>query len=132
MHISASVLSLYSQLHVGVLHELEFRLALAQVELFESIKYLACTYLPLLKCMRTDTLLFVPNFIADPHGIQSSKTSGEPSLVLANSVFFAIKQAVAEARKEAGLTGRFTFDSPATVERIQQACAAKNCTMNCN
>jgi len=64
----------------------------------------------------------------DPHGIQSSKTTGEPPLVLANSVFFAIKQAVAEARKEAGVTGPFTFDSPATVQRIQRACAVKQMT----
>lgn len=61
----------------------------------------------------------------DPHGIQSSKTTGEPPLVLANSVFFAIKQAVAEARKEVGLSGSFTFDAPATVQRIQQACGFK-------
>ena len=68
---------------------------------------------------------------ADPHGIQSSKTTGEPPLVLANSVFFAIKQAVTEARKEVGLTGPFTFDSPATVPRIQQACAVKMANAAC-
>ena len=61
----------------------------------------------------------------DPHGIQSSKTTGEPPLVLANSVFFAIKQAVAEARREVGLTDSFNFDAPATVKRIQQTCAFK-------
>ena len=59
----------------------------------------------------------------DPHGIQSSKTTGEPPLVLAITVFFAIKQAVAEARKEGGHMGSFSFDAPATVQRIQQACA---------
>ena len=42
--------------------------------------------------------------------------------MLANTVFFAIKQAVAAARKEVGLTGQFTFDAPATVHKIQQAC----------
>ena len=68
---------------------------------------------------------------ADPHGIQSSKTTGEPPLVLANSVFFAIKQAVTEARKEVGLTGPFIFDSPATVQRIQQACAVKMAKAAC-
>ena len=68
---------------------------------------------------------------ADPHGIQSSKATGEPPLVLANSVFFAIKQAVTEARKELGLTGPFTFDSPATVPRIQQACAVKMANVTC-
>ena len=64
-------------------------------------------------------------FLTDPRGIQSSKATGEPPLVLANSVFFSIKQAVSEARKESGMTGNFTFDSPATVQRIQQACAVK-------
>ena len=34
---------------------------------------------------------------ADPHGIQSSKTTGEPPLVLANPVFFTINQVVGEA-----------------------------------
>ncbi len=42
--------------------------------------------------------------------------------MLANTVFFAIKQAVAEARKEVGLPGPFQFDAPATVQRIQQTC----------
>lgn len=42
--------------------------------------------------------------------------------MLANSVFFAIKQAVAEARKEVGLSGPFSFDAPATVLRIQETC----------
>ena len=51
--------------------------------------------------------------------------------MLANSVFFAIKQAVTEARKEVGLTGPFTFDSPATVPRIQQACAVKMANAAC-
>ena len=61
---------------------------------------------------------------SDPHGIQSSKTTGEPPLVLANSVFFAIREAVAAARKESGLTGPFEFHAPATVEAIQLACVA--------
>ena len=51
--------------------------------------------------------------------------------MLANSVFFAIKQSVTEARKEVGLTGPFTFDSPATVPRIQQACAVKMANAAC-
>ena len=68
----------------------------------------------------SDKCYFAPT---DPYGIQSSKTTGEPPLVLANTVFFAIKQAVAEARRGVGLTGPFSFDAPATVQRIQQACA---------
>ena len=38
------------------------------------------------------------------------------------SVFYAIKDAVTYARKDAGLTGPFQIDSPATVERIRLAC----------
>jgi xanthine dehydrogenase/oxidase len=58
----------------------------------------------------------------DPHGIQSSKSTGEPPLVLANTVFFAIKHAILAARADFGVTSWFALDSPATVERIQQAC----------
>lgn len=47
---------------------------------------------------------------------------GEPPLLLAASVFFALKDAVAAARAEAGLPGLFPLDSPATVERIRMAC----------
>lgn len=62
-------------------------------------------------------------YFLDPHGIQSSKATGEPPLVLANSVFFAIRDAVKEARKESGLmTGGFKFDSPASEAEVQLAC----------
>ena len=47
---------------------------------------------------------------------------GEPPLLLSASVFCAIKDAVKEARAQIGLTGRFSLDSPATVERIKTAC----------
>lgn len=52
----------------------------------------------------------------------SSKAVGEPPLFLAASVFFAIKDAIAAARLEAGLSGPFRLDSPATAERIRIAC----------
>lgn len=55
--------------------------------------------------------------------LYSSKAVGEPPLFLAASVFFAIKDAVAAARLEAGLSGPFRLDSPATAERIRIACA---------
>ncbi|XP_069464775.1 xanthine dehydrogenase/oxidase-like isoform X2 [Ambystoma mexicanum] len=54
--------------------------------------------------------------------IYSSKAVGEPPLVLSSSVFFAIKDSIAAARSEAGLTGPFRLDSPATPERIRGAC----------
>ncbi len=47
---------------------------------------------------------------------------GEPPLSLSSSVFFAIFDAVAAARKAEGLGSDFRFDSPATAERIRMAC----------
>jgi len=47
---------------------------------------------------------------------------GEPPLMLAVTVFFAIKDAISAARKDAGLSGSFQLDSPATAERIRMAC----------
>ncbi|KAH9614387.1 hypothetical protein KSS87_007646 [Heliosperma pusillum] len=54
--------------------------------------------------------------------IHSSKAVGEPPFFLASSVFFAIKDAIAAARAEAGHTDWFPLDSPATPERIRMAC----------
>lgn len=48
---------------------------------------------------------------------------GEPPLFLAASVFFAIKEAIASARKERGEEEVFLMDSPATCERIRLACS---------
>jgi xanthine dehydrogenase/oxidase len=58
----------------------------------------------------------------DNYGIRSAKSTGEPPLVLASSVFFAIKHAILAARKDAGRSDWFELPSPATVERIQSAC----------
>ena len=38
------------------------------------------------------------------------------------SVFLAIKDAIASARAESGIKGNFQLDSPATAERIRNAC----------
>ncbi|KAL3836928.1 hypothetical protein ACJMK2_022334 [Sinanodonta woodiana] len=54
--------------------------------------------------------------------LYSSKGIGEPSLLLATSVFMAIKAAIQEARQEIGLSGYFRLDCPATVEQIRLAC----------
>ncbi|XP_062972243.1 aldehyde oxidase 2-like isoform X2 [Elgaria multicarinata webbii] len=59
----------------------------------------------------------------NPIAIYSSKGVGEAGLFLASSVFFAIRDAVAAARKERGLNGAFTLDSPLNIERIRMACA---------
>ena len=52
----------------------------------------------------------------------TSKGIGEPALFLGAAVFYAIKAAISDARKDAGLTGVFCLDSPATAERIRMAC----------
>ncbi|ROL40898.1 Aldehyde oxidase 1 [Anabarilius grahami] len=62
---------------------------------------------------------------SNPHAIYSSKGIGEPTLFLGSSVFFAIKDAVTAARKDAGLTGPFQLNSPATPERACLACATR-------
>ncbi|XP_056303800.1 aldehyde oxidase 6 [Danio aesculapii] len=62
---------------------------------------------------------------SNPHAIYSSKGIGEPTLFLGSSVFFAIKDAVTAARKDAGLSGPFQLNSPATPERACLACATR-------
>lgn len=52
----------------------------------------------------------------------TSKAVGEPPLFLSASIFFAIKDAIASARADEGLTGIFRLDSPACSERIRLAC----------
>ena len=58
----------------------------------------------------------------DPNEIFSAKEVGEPPLVLANSVFFAIKAAIRASRLERSLNGLFRFDAPATVQQVRAAC----------
>ncbi|HEY0458556.1 MAG TPA: molybdopterin cofactor-binding domain-containing protein [Pyrinomonadaceae bacterium] len=59
----------------------------------------------------------------EPDTLFSSKEVGEPPLVLANSVFFAVKAAVRASRVERGLDGLFRLDAPATVQEVRRACA---------
>uniref|UniRef100_A0A8C2TWT8 Xanthine dehydrogenase/oxidase n=1 Tax=Coturnix japonica TaxID=93934 RepID=A0A8C2TWT8_COTJA len=54
--------------------------------------------------------------------IYSSKAVGEPPLFLSASVFYAIKDAIYSAREDSGVTEPFRLDSPATPERIRNAC----------
>jgi xanthine dehydrogenase/oxidase len=67
-------------------------------------------------------LLSVQNIPEDGNEIFSAKEVGEPPLVLANSVFFAIKAAIRASRLERELDGLFRFDAPATVEEVRRAC----------
>ena len=64
----------------------------------------------------------VKNIPEDPNQIFSAKEVGEPPLVLANSVFFAIKAAIRASREDRGLSKLFLFDAPATVQEVRRAC----------
>jgi xanthine dehydrogenase/oxidase len=67
-------------------------------------------------------LLSVQDIPEDPNEIFSAKEVGEPPMVLANSVFFAIKAAIRASRLERKLPGLFRFDAPATVQEVRRAC----------
>ncbi|CAL8074582.1 unnamed protein product [Orchesella dallaii] len=58
----------------------------------------------------------------NPKAIYSSKTVGEPPLLLATSVFFAVKDAIRAYREANNKDRNFRLDSPATVEKILLAC----------
>lgn len=57
----------------------------------------------------------------NPHALFSSKEVGEPPLVLAASVFFALKAAVRASRQERGKDVLFRLDAPATVQEVRRA-----------
>jgi xanthine dehydrogenase/oxidase len=59
----------------------------------------------------------------NPNNLFSAKEVGEPPLVLANTVFFAIKAAIRASRLERGQPGLFRFDAPATVQEVRRALA---------
>ncbi|MGH1412763.1 MAG: molybdopterin cofactor-binding domain-containing protein [Pelagimonas sp.] len=81
----------------------------------------ATTTIPL----RMDTHLFprsqVPFALSPTEGVLSSKEVGEPPLVLATSVFLALRNAVRASRVERGLDPFFVLDAPATVDAISAA-----------
>ncbi|XP_074644518.1 xanthine dehydrogenase/oxidase-like isoform X2 [Tubulanus polymorphus] len=58
----------------------------------------------------------------NPRAIYSSKGIGEPPLILATSVYFAVKEAILSARSDFGVSGYFRLDCPATAEKIRLAC----------
>ena len=75
-------------------------------------------------------LLSVQDIPEEPNDIFSAKEVGEPPLVLANTVFFAIKAAIRASRIERGLPGLFRFDAPATVEEVRRACEVSIADLN--
>lgn len=58
----------------------------------------------------------------NPRAVYSSKAIGEPPLFLSAAVFFAIKEAIAAARRDENLLGSFQLFSPASAARIRMAC----------
>ncbi|XP_077867721.1 xanthine dehydrogenase/oxidase-like [Saccoglossus kowalevskii] len=59
----------------------------------------------------------------NPKAVFSSKGVGEPPLVLAASVFFAVKEAIRSVRMNTkGDSTDFQLDTPATAQRIRMAC----------
>jgi xanthine dehydrogenase/oxidase len=60
----------------------------------------------------------------NPADVLSAKEVGEPPLVLATSVFLAVKAAIRASRLERGLSGLFRLDAPATVQEVRRACEA--------
>ncbi|XP_030627213.1 aldehyde oxidase 5 [Chanos chanos] len=58
----------------------------------------------------------------NPHAIYSSKGIGEPPVFFGCTLFFAIKEAIAAARRERGQSNSFPLSSPATAEKIRMAC----------
>lgn len=83
----------------------------------------ATTTIPL----RMNTHLFprseVPFDLSPTEGVLSSKEVGEPPLVLATSVFLAVRNAVRASRVERGLDPFFVLDAPASVDAVSTALA---------
>jgi xanthine dehydrogenase/oxidase len=57
----------------------------------------------------------------DKSGVHSSKTTGEPPIVLANTVFFAIRDAIRYYRRATNRQDEFHLDCPASTFSILNA-----------
>ena len=64
-----------------------------------------------------------PDIPRNPNDLYSAKEVGEPPLVLATTVYLAIKRAVLASRVERGIADWFALDAPATVQRVRAAAA---------
>ncbi|MBN3295195.1 AOXA oxidase, partial [Amia calva] len=70
---------------------------------------------------------------SNPHAIYCSKAGiGEPTVFFGCTIFYAIKEAIAAARKDSGLSGNFPLNSPATPEKIRLACVDRFTQMVCH
>ena len=54
-----------------------------------------------------------------------AKAIGEPPIILSNSVYFALKDAIRAARADNNITDHFELEWPATVDKIALACMVK-------
>jgi xanthine dehydrogenase molybdopterin-binding subunit B len=71
---------------------------------------------------------FNVTLLPDSHnsqGILSSRGIGEPTLILANSVGFALVDAIYEARKDLGVKGSFDLEFPLTPDKIRKFVTGK-------
>nr|XP_022900114.1 xanthine dehydrogenase [Onthophagus taurus] len=60
---------------------------------------------------------------SNPRAVYSSKAVGEPPLFLASSALFAAREAIKDARRDAGCsTIPFKLDAPATAAKLRMAC----------
>jgi len=64
-----------------------------------------------------------PNITENPNDLYSAKEVGEPPLVLATTVYLAIKRAILASRVEREMTDWFSLDAPATVQAVRAAAA---------
>ncbi|XP_037075287.1 LOW QUALITY PROTEIN: indole-3-acetaldehyde oxidase-like [Pollicipes pollicipes] len=81
-------------------------------------------YVPTLKDIPRDFRVKLLKNNKNEIGIFNSKATGEPPLCMTSVCLFALQEAVASARRDAGHTDWFDFDAPGTVERAQMACAS--------
>ena len=71
-----------------------------------------------------------PNAPHEEAELLSSKEIGEPPMTLAATAFFAVKQAVRAARADRGHHEWFQMESPATVERVRNACLVRGADLD--
>ena len=64
-----------------------------------------------------------PDIPENPNDLYSAKEVGEPPLVLATTVYLAIKRALLASRVERDITDWFALDAPATVQAVSAAAA---------
>ena len=57
----------------------------------------------------------------NPNDLMGAKEVGEPPLVLATTIYLAVKRAILASREEREIEGWFQLDAPATVQRVREA-----------